>query len=35
MARLVVRWSMTKLVYMIVKTLLNDFDAFIRNEGIR
>ena len=35
MAKLVVRWSMTKLVYMIVKILLSDFDAFIIIEGNR
>lgn len=35
MAKLVVRWSMSKLIYMIVKTLLNDFDCFIIIEGNR
>jgi len=35
MAKLVVRWSMAKLVYMIVKILLSDFDAFIIIEGNR
>ena len=35
MAKLILRWSMSKLVYMIVKTLLNDFDAFIIIEGNR
>lgn len=35
MAKLIVRWSVSKLVYMIVKTLLNDFDAFLIIEGNR
>ena len=35
MAKIVVRWSMSKLVYMIVKTLENDFDCFIIIEGNR